>query len=80
MGVGVGAERPAGVLARGPWSPEQVKARWSEQPFEPDEQQQAGRQPDQGLGAEPLGRHRPLLLELARQRVGGILADLDRAP
>jgi 8-oxo-dGTP diphosphatase len=29
-------DRPAGVLARGPWSPGEVAARWSEQPFEAD--------------------------------------------
>jgi 8-oxo-dGTP pyrophosphatase MutT (NUDIX family) len=26
-----------GILARGPWQPEQIRARWSEQPFEPPE-------------------------------------------
>jgi 8-oxo-dGTP diphosphatase len=31
------ADRPAGLLARGPWSPERVSARWSEQPFQPDD-------------------------------------------
>jgi 8-oxo-dGTP diphosphatase len=39
MGVsGGGAEpdRPAGLLARGPWDPAQVTARWSDRPFEPD--------------------------------------------
>jgi len=41
MGVstrsGMDGDRPAGVLARGPWDPARVSARWSEQPFEPDE-------------------------------------------
>ncbi len=32
-----GRDRPAGVLARGPWAPTEVSVRWSEQPFEPDE-------------------------------------------
>jgi ADP-ribose pyrophosphatase YjhB (NUDIX family) len=33
----VSADRPAGLLARGPWNPERVSVRWSEQPFEPDD-------------------------------------------
>jgi 8-oxo-dGTP diphosphatase len=33
MGVN---ERPAGILARGPWAAGEVTARWSEQPYEPD--------------------------------------------
>ena len=31
------SDRPAGVLARGPWDPARVSARWSERPFEPDD-------------------------------------------
>lgn len=34
-------DRPAGVLARGPWSPAEVSARWSDQPFEPDAESSA---------------------------------------
>jgi 8-oxo-dGTP diphosphatase len=29
-------DRPAGVLARGPWDPARIAARWSDSPFEPD--------------------------------------------
>jgi 8-oxo-dGTP diphosphatase len=35
--MGMDPGRPAGLLARGPWRPERVSARWSEQPFEPDD-------------------------------------------
>lgn len=30
-------DRPAGLLARGPWDPERVSVRWSERQFEPDD-------------------------------------------
>jgi 8-oxo-dGTP diphosphatase len=32
--MGVGAERPAGVLARGPWDPASVACTWRDAPFE----------------------------------------------
>jgi ADP-ribose pyrophosphatase YjhB (NUDIX family) len=32
-----GRDRPAGVLARGPWAPTQISTRWREQRFEPDD-------------------------------------------
>ena len=35
--IEVDGDRPAGVLARGPWDPARVSVRWSEQPFEPDD-------------------------------------------
>lgn len=31
------SDRPAGVLARGPWEPERVAVRWSERQFEPED-------------------------------------------
>jgi 8-oxo-dGTP diphosphatase len=34
--MGVSADRPAGLLARGPWDPTRVSARWRDRPFEPD--------------------------------------------
>lgn len=33
--MGVSGDRPAGVLARGPWRPERVSSRWRDEPFEP---------------------------------------------
>jgi 8-oxo-dGTP diphosphatase len=42
MGVnGAEPDRPAGLLARGPWRPDRVSARWSDRPFEPDEESTA---------------------------------------
>lgn len=34
--MGVGASRPAGVLARGPWEPDAIACSWRERPFEAD--------------------------------------------
>jgi 8-oxo-dGTP diphosphatase len=34
--AGPAADRPAGVLARGPWDPASVAVRWSDRPYEPD--------------------------------------------
>jgi ADP-ribose pyrophosphatase YjhB (NUDIX family) len=36
-GTALDGDRPAGVLARGPWDPAKVSVRWSEQPYEPDD-------------------------------------------
>ena len=38
-----------------------------------------GRDPDQRLDGQPLGHQRPLLVQLARQRLDRVLAHLDRA-
>ena len=44
-----------------------------------DEHRHPGRQREQRLDREPLGGDRPLLLELARERLDRVLADLDGA-
>ena len=80
MGVnGADPNRPAGLLARGPWQPEHVSARWSERPFEPDPESTAaadaaltelgerGSPTHDGLGARVAGyEHGPdgLVIEL----------------
>lgn len=77
-----GADRPAGVLARGPWTPTQVSVRWSEQAFEPDDSTSAaadaalaelgerGSPTHDGLGARVAGyEHGPDGLVLDMQPV-----------
>jgi 8-oxo-dGTP pyrophosphatase MutT (NUDIX family) len=82
--------RPAGVLARGPWDPASVSARWSEQPFEPDDHSIAaadaalaelgerGSPTHDGLGARVVGyEHGPdgLVLDMQPVRWALRLAD-----
>ena len=49
------------------------------EPGEPDDHDHPVGKTDQRLDGQPLGRHRPLLHELALERLGGALAEVDRA-
>ncbi len=49
------------------------------EPRLPDEHDEPVRQAQQHLAAHALGRDRPLLAQLAHERVGGALAEVDRA-
>lgn len=77
--MGVRPDRPAGVLARGPWSLERVSVRWSEQSFEPDGETAAAADAALAeLGRRGSPTHDGLGARVARydQRPGGIAFDM----
>src|SRR4051794_4014454 len=54
--------------------------RTGRQPRLADEERHPAGRGDQRLDLQPLGLHAPLFAQLTRERVGGILAGVDRAP
>ena len=85
--AGAAARRPrsgqrstsAGHHAKSSCSASGVTAAPSGSQASPTSDDQPAGQLDQRLDRQPLGRDRPLLVELAHERLGRVLADLDRA-